>query len=256
VRVTGLGPMASDREAEDRKKVFISYKSEEKALADQVCAALSGLGVSYFMDDGLTPDGHYSSQLDYQLSMAAAVLVLWTKASATSDFVYSEANKGNRRGVLVAALFDVSFDDLRVPFNTFQASDLSRWRNKKMPADDPEWQSILGTLGGKLGRPGLASLAKALDDPDEALKNSFVTAYPADPMVARLEQEIAARREFEENFQASGRAHRRLAKRHRQTAEGREEGLRDADRQDATGCRAPCPTKPRRGPRSQRRSPA
>jgi archaellum component FlaC len=192
--------MTSGTDSGESSKVFISYKREEKALADAVRTKLSELGVEYFMDDGLQPDGHYSVKLDHQLSTAAAVLVLWTRMSAKSDFVYAEAQKGSARGVLVAVLLDgISFNELRVPFNTYQASDLSLWR-KKMPASDPHWQVVLGAIGDKLGRPGLPALALALDGSEVGTKQAFIDTYPTDPMVPRLQKELAARSVFQENF--------------------------------------------------------
>ena len=97
-------------------KVFISYKREEVAWAQLLRGKLGELGVDFFMDDELTPDGNYNISLDKQLAEAAAVLVLWTRQCMQSEFVYSEAQKGNRRKVLVAVMLESQlwFDDFAV----------------------------------------------------------------------------------------------------------------------------------------------
>src|SRR5438552_2399493 len=57
------------------KKVFISYKREERELALFVRSRLAELGVEFFMDLELTPDGDYGSILDKYLAEAAAARI-------------------------------------------------------------------------------------------------------------------------------------------------------------------------------------
>lgn len=183
-------------------KVFISYKREEQELAQFVRTKFAELGIEYFMDDELSPDENYSLGLDRQLAEAGAVLVLWTNLSVRSEFVYSEAQKGNRRRVLVAARFNqLSFDDLPVPFNAFQTSDLSDWRATGAAGQHPQWQNVLDALGRKLGRPALPALAAALDDPNEEPKQAFLRAFPDDVATPRLAEELAERNTFRESLQ-------------------------------------------------------
>lgn len=199
------------------KKVFISYKREERDLALFVREKLGALGVEFFIDVELTPDGDFGAKLDKNLAEAGAVLVLWTTLSKSSDFVCSEAQKGFNRQILVAARFDqVSVDELSVPFNRFHTSDLSDWKGSGASLRHPEWQSVLAALGRKLERPGLARLALVLDGGAPEAKHAFLREFPRDAAAPRIAAELEAveRTAFEKQMLL---ASRRLGRRQSDT---------------------------------------
>jgi hypothetical protein len=190
-------------------KVFLAYKSVDVERATAVRSKLEQLGVSLFIDQKLISGDNYISEINEELSTALAVLVLWTQAAAhipapdePPNFVLGEAQRGYSRGVLVAATFEkMALDHLPVPFNLVQAPDLSDWL-PAAPARHREWQKVLLALGKKLSRPGLADLAIALDEGNDALKKKFLRDHPADPaardIVAQLE--VVERKDFDAQF--------------------------------------------------------
>jgi hypothetical protein len=191
-------------------QVFLAYRSVDAARADTVRAKLEALEVPLFIDHKLVSGDDYIRVINEQLDTAVAVLVLWTTAAVdmsapggTPNFVLSEAERGFYRGILVAATFDkLALSRLPVPFNRFQAPDVSDWIDTGASAKHPGWQSVLKALGNKLGRPGLADLAIALESADEPLKKKVLNEYPGDPAAKRIVAAIEAfeQSEFESRF--------------------------------------------------------
>lgn len=182
----------------------------DAARADTVRAKLEALEVPLFMDHKLVSGDDYIRVINEQLDTAVAVLVLWTTAAVdmsapagTPNFVLSEAERGFYRGILVAATFDkLALSRLPVPFNRFQAPDVSDWIDMGASAKHPGWQSVLKALGNKLGRPGLADLAIAIESTDESLKKKVLNEYQGDPAAKRIIADIEAfeQSEFESRF--------------------------------------------------------
>ena len=121
------------------------------------------------------------------ISRRLAALVFWSKAAVAppkpgeKNFLMAEAQKGWRRDILVAATFDkLVLDNLPVPFNTYQTSDLSSWFDGGAPASHSGWQKLLDALGTKIGRPGLPALALTLENGSERAKRDFLRSFPAE----------------------------------------------------------------------------
>ena len=83
--------------------VFISYKKEDRALAERAVKALEGAGYSVWWDDRITPLEHWDRLIENEIEAAKAVLVLWTARSVESDWVRIEANFGAENSKLVQA---------------------------------------------------------------------------------------------------------------------------------------------------------
>ena len=87
--------------------VFISYARDERARADQVKAALEGLGLSVFLDvEGLDGGDVFSDVLDRQVKTSGAVLGLWSPHALSRPWVRIECQIARDRGVLVPALIE------------------------------------------------------------------------------------------------------------------------------------------------------
>lgn len=194
-------------------QVFLAYRSVDAERANTVRTKLEALGVPLFIDHKLISGDDYIRVINEQLDAAVAVLVLWTAAAVdmssptgTANFVLSEAERGFSRGILVAATFDkLVLSHLPVPFNRFQAPDVSDWIENGASAKHQGWQSVLKALGNKLARPGLADLAIALESADETLKKKFLHDYPSDPSSQKIAADLEAfeRSEFEARVSAA-----------------------------------------------------
>lgn len=178
-------------------QVFIAYKRADADRVADVRQKLEALGVDLFIDHKIKGGDNYIAAINKELDAAVAALVFWSKAATAlpkpgeQNFFLAEAQKAWRRDILIAATFDkVLLDNLPVPFNAFQTSDLSDWFGNGMPASHRGWQRLLEALGTKLGRPGLASLALALESGDAAAKRDFIHDFPTDIFAERFADEI------------------------------------------------------------------
>jgi uncharacterized protein (DUF3084 family) len=202
-------------------KVFLAYKTTDAERANVVREKLELLGVPLFVDQKMMSGDNYISTINEELNSALAVLVLWTAAAVhmpspgePPNFVLSEAQRGYSRGILVAATFErIALDHLPVPFNLFQAPDLSDWIQAKAPAKHREWQKVLQALGKKLNRPGIPDLAVAFEG-DDGLRKKFLREYPSDPSAPQIADRLEAveRKAFEARLSSAKRRNQQRAR--------------------------------------------
>lgn len=130
--------------------VFVSYKKEDRAWAEEVVAAVEAAGYSVWWDDDLTPRSTWDSEIEREIAAAKAVLALWTARSvAEGTFVRIEALYAKEHRKLVPVRLERC--QLPLAFGTVQTADLSSWNRKD--ASHSEWRRTLGWLAECIGRP-------------------------------------------------------------------------------------------------------
>ncbi|MEM9870045.1 MAG: TIR domain-containing protein [Pseudomonadota bacterium] len=106
--------------------VFISYKREERALADQVSRALTKAGYVAVTDLNIQKATDFGDAIDGMIRATKLVVVLWTEASAASEWVRTEAREGKRLGKYYGVRVDaVEPDEIPVEVRNMQWLDLS-----------------------------------------------------------------------------------------------------------------------------------
>jgi tetratricopeptide (TPR) repeat protein len=133
-------------------------------VAERITRELTNAGRSVWFDRELPVHRAYSDVIAAELEEAGSVLVLWSKASAESQWVRSEANRARELGKLVQARLDKA--RLPMPFDQIQCGDLTNWR---AGGADPGWKqvsrSIESLVGGEaplLRRPESAPTRRGL----------------------------------------------------------------------------------------------
>jgi hypothetical protein len=81
--------------------VFISYKSEDRAIADDLEAFLTEQGYSVWFDRDLIGGQQYRDVLDERIDKAGSVVAIWTKHSVRSRWVRHEASRASRQEKLI-----------------------------------------------------------------------------------------------------------------------------------------------------------
>lgn len=138
--------------------VFLSYKKENRARAEQIATALRSEGFSVWWDDSLTPKASWDSEIEHELSEASAAVVLWTPLSVASDWVRTEAHFAQDRGKLIP----VMLESCKVPiaFMLKQTIDLTKWNGAR---DDRHWRKFLTWIADLAAtKPGNANIPPAL----------------------------------------------------------------------------------------------
>jgi len=106
--------------------VFISYARADEAVARRVAKALEAAGLEVWWDADLPAHRAYSEIIERNLEDAKAVVALWSKDAAKSQWVRAEADFARNAGKLVQANVDGTLPP--IPFNQIQCADLKGWR--------------------------------------------------------------------------------------------------------------------------------
>lgn len=76
--------------------ILISYKSEDRPIAERFATALSAAGWVVWWDHHIVAGDAYRKVIAQKLAVAKCVVVLWSKRSVESDFVLDEAGRAQR----------------------------------------------------------------------------------------------------------------------------------------------------------------
>src|SRR6185369_10203476 len=95
--------------------VFISYARSTERAAELIETTLTGLGYTVWRDSSLPIHRPYPQVIEERLTAAKAVVVLWSKDAAGSDWVRAEADVARASKKLVQVSVDNTAPPL--PFN-------------------------------------------------------------------------------------------------------------------------------------------
>jgi hypothetical protein len=137
--------------------IFLSYSREDASKAQQLRTALKQDGVTIWQDVDMAIGKRFRGEIDTQIVSATTVLVLWTEASAASDYVQSEAERARLADKLAPAFLAPVTPP--PPFDAFNTADLSGWNSDR---GDTEYQRLLANLGACLTPD--APVGVAVDD--------------------------------------------------------------------------------------------
>ena len=110
--------------------IFISYARRDERLAEGLAETLRREGWTVWWDAFLRVGEVFSEGLLAALAEARCVVVLWSSASVTSEWVRTEARAGAKRGVLVHAKIEDSIA-IPQPFAHLQAARLTGWDGRR-----------------------------------------------------------------------------------------------------------------------------
>jgi formylglycine-generating enzyme len=142
--------------------IFLSYAREDLPRVKPIVDALAGRGWSVWWDPGIKPGETWDEVIEAELDQARCVIVLWSRQSVQSRWVRTEADEGQRRGVLIPALLD----DVVIPlaFRRIQAANLVGWSGAQ---PHPGFDELASAVSKKLSAPAqpARALAAAADAP-------------------------------------------------------------------------------------------
>lgn len=113
--------------------VFLSYSRADRKAALAVVRVIEDAGYRVWWDGLLEGGERFSETTEAALQQARAVVVLWSKTSATSHWVHDEATRGRESKHLVPLSIDGSLPPLG--FGQFQSIDVSHVLGK--PNSEP-----------------------------------------------------------------------------------------------------------------------
>lgn len=129
--------------------IFISYKREDKQIAERLSIALEQLGFDVWWDLNLISGQPYRAAIRAVIDQCKAAIVLWSEKSVLSDFVMDEASYAHRLGKLCPA----RIDGVEIPmgFGQTHTADLVDWDGELTHAG---FQNVVSAVEGRVGRKG------------------------------------------------------------------------------------------------------
>jgi len=125
--------------------IFISYAREDRDKAKALAELFQQQDWSVWWDRNIPPGRSFDEVIEEALSEAKCVVVLWSKNSASSDWVKGEAAEALHRKILVP----VRVESVNVPleFRRLQTVDLSDWKGD---AGHPELGGFLDAVAANI----------------------------------------------------------------------------------------------------------
>lgn len=138
--------------------VFISYKSEDRAMIAPLAQALERAGHEVWWDKKIAAGGTWRDTIAGALEAARVVVVAWSKRtedSAAASWVLNEVDEAQRLG---KPIIPVQLEACVIPlgYRHVQAANLTGWTGDP---SHPEWQEVLAGVETALAgrRVGAAS---------------------------------------------------------------------------------------------------
>lgn len=148
--------------------IFLSYKKEDRAVAERLVEALRAAGKSVWWDDALNPHQAWDAMIEREIAASRVVIVLWTPHSVQSDWVRSEAHYAQDHGKLVPVMIERC--TLPIAFMLRQAVDLA---SGVFDTANPQWVKLLGWIEGVSPEVGETN-----GQPAEATVTTSLAAVP------------------------------------------------------------------------------
>ncbi len=128
--------------------IFISYSNVDRAKARSIAEVCGARGWGVWWDRHIAPGKKFDAEIEVALDRAKCVIVLWSRASITSDWVKIEASDAAGRDILLP----VRVDDVRPPleFRRIQCADLTDWKGEP---DHPRLEEMLAAVGSFMEAP-------------------------------------------------------------------------------------------------------
>lgn len=120
--------------------IFISYAREDKPKAQVLAEVLEEQGWTLWWDPNVRIGSKFDQIIKAELDAAKCVIVLWSRASALSDWVKDEAAEAARRSILVPVLIEDTEIPFGFGFRQLQTAWLIDWDGS---TSDPEFSRLV-----------------------------------------------------------------------------------------------------------------
>lgn len=127
--------------------VFLSYSRDDANRIRPFVRTLELRGLSVFWDHTITPGDNWNAVLEREISIAKAVVVVWSSNSVGSRWVQAEASRADSAGKLVPMRIDDATPPM--PFGMVQTFNLANGISGPAPEQLAQFHDRLGILIGR-----------------------------------------------------------------------------------------------------------
>jgi hypothetical protein len=129
------------------KDVFVSYASEDRAIAQRLAIGLEASGISVWWDRQIQVGSEWDKTIEEALTAAKCVVVLWTGHAKQSRWVRAEARAALKKVVPIM----LEADSIPLAFTGIQSLQFLGWDGA---AESKEFDILLGVIKAQLeGKP-------------------------------------------------------------------------------------------------------
>ena len=152
------------------EKIFMSYASVDRPRIELLVKTLEGQGLDVWWDRDIPRGKSFNRVIEEALQQAKCVIVIWSRASVASEWVFNEASDARKRQIMVPVLID----DVEPPleFRHLQAARLVDWRGDLA---DREWAGLLEAVRGLVQQPDATSSGRMRSTPPFVQKHWWQT---------------------------------------------------------------------------------
>jgi hypothetical protein len=125
--------------------IFISYSQADRAWVERLARLIEAQGFSVWWDVKVLPGDEFGDMVVKEIATSKCVVVVWSKHSVQSDWVYGEADEARRAKKLVPVIKD----EVHLPtaFRKIHTADLSSW---DQTTDGPEVAVLIDAIRGRV----------------------------------------------------------------------------------------------------------
>ncbi|HEX5007169.1 MAG TPA: toll/interleukin-1 receptor domain-containing protein [Hyphomonadaceae bacterium] len=128
--------------------IFISYKREDRPVAERLSMSLEQFGFSVWWDFDLLSGDPFRQVIRAVIDQCSAAVVLWSERATASDFVMDEATYAKSKGKLCPIMIE-PMRELPMGFGQIHTNDLSNWEGEP---SHPGFQALVRAIEHKVGR--------------------------------------------------------------------------------------------------------
>lgn len=137
--------------------LFISYSRTNRDTVRRLADAIGQLGYAVWWDEELPAHLSYGEVITEKIGEAKATLVVWSTASAASEWVRAEADMARNQKKLIQTAIDDCVPPL--PFNQIQYAAIGDWQGEE---DHPGWRKVRASLAALCG-PATAGIVPPVE---------------------------------------------------------------------------------------------
>ncbi len=132
--------------SEMKEQIFISYARNDLPWVQKLVRQLELYGLTVWWDRTIPPGKSFEEVITTALDNAMCVVVVWSGASVSSEWVKAEAEEGRSRGILCP----VMIEDVKPPliFRHLQSAVLIDWNGS---AHDPQFSLLVRSVKEVVG---------------------------------------------------------------------------------------------------------
>jgi len=163
-------------------QIFLSYAAEDRDKAGLLAGALAERGWTVWWDRKIPFGKTFDQVIEESIRQARVVMVLWSRASVSSDWVKTEAREGKAREILIPVQLEPA--PIPLEFRHVQTADLSDWNPSTPHAQFDELLAQLRPLlAGPQVIPEVDPTVKPAPTPREEEHAPTTDPHPGPPWI-------------------------------------------------------------------------